>query len=281
MYTDWFFFLFCLKIRICIYLITSNDNRLIVRKKSYRLVGKKPTNAPQGFSLLASLLCYLLHNRHSQQLGQLSTPPRAHSSRPIFFRLLTVTLAPSFFFFLALSIFFSLVISPRDLSMIPTYLLDMSLSTACSARSFPRRVFFYFSPSLSVTFNSNPPHSSLHVPIPSASLFPSQHRFFSHSIHYPFLFAFFSYLFSPVSFLTVVIISITLSSFFPFYLNSFVLCSVLYCSDFIYISFYFLIWQSWKATCFYSILVTRGWDTWLYDDTYNRHGKLRIFHVKV
>lgn len=45
--------------------------------------------------ILVTRFAPLLHNRLSQQLGQLSTPPGARPSSPVFFRLLTVTPLPS------------------------------------------------------------------------------------------------------------------------------------------------------------------------------------------
>lgn len=190
--------------------------------------------------ILVTRLASLLHNRHSQQLGQLSTPPRA--SRPIFFRLLTVTpsflLSPSCSSSPRLSLFFS-----RDFPSTSPWYLDMSLSTTCSVRHSPTGSF-----SISL-----PPFLSLSVPIPFVPLPSSQsHRPLSISINIDplplsfYLLIIFFYLPSSLLFTLLIFtlssalckfLSIALSPFLLLTLTFLLLFSfipVLHCLNFIY-----------------------------------------------
>lgn len=131
-----------------------------MRNRRYRFVRRSQQIIP---GILVTRFVPLLHNRHSQQLGQLSTPPRAYSSRPVFFRLLTVILFPSFLPpppSLSLSFFL-------DFLSTPLCYLDISFSITCSA--FARFPATSFSISL-------PPFLSLSVPIPFISLSSSRSR---------------------------------------------------------------------------------------------------------
>lgn len=116
----------------------------------------------------------MLHNRLSQQLGQLSTPPGARPSRPDFFRFLTVT--PLFSFCLSPSLAPSLYVAVAPRSLHGSY---TRLSFYCLFRFFvsPPRLFLSPLPSssvFSVTFNSDPsvPRSSPCLATLSTFLFP-------------------------------------------------------------------------------------------------------------
>lgn len=117
---------------------------IIVRTRGVIISFRKVDECIPG--ILATQLAPLLHNRLSQQLGQLSTPPGARPSRPDFFRFLTVPAS------LSVSPCFS---SRRGFPSNSPRFLDMSLSTVCPVPSFHRHRLL-LSPSLSVTFNSDP-----------------------------------------------------------------------------------------------------------------------------
>lgn len=228
LYTVWLF-----SIRIYTYLIVFDNNRFIMRKRRYRLVRRSQQIIP---GILVTRFVPLLHNRHSQQLGQLSTPPRAYSSRPVFFRLLTVILFPSFLP-PPPSLFLDFLSTP----LIPLWYLDISFSITCSA--FARFPATSFSISL-------PPFLSLSVPIPFISLSSSRSRCdysistnidssLTLSTHHLFLFTL-SYLLSSVLFSSLWEknrISIRHSPFFLLILTFLLLSSfvsILHCLDFIY-----------------------------------------------
>lgn len=103
--------------------------------------------------ILVTQFAPLLHNRASQQLGQLSTPLGAGPPPFIFFHLLTV--APSSVFLLVL---------PR---CSPPWFRNMSLLPVCTVRPFYSLVSFFplSSPSLSILTPPIPCCSPCHDPV--------------------------------------------------------------------------------------------------------------------
>lgn len=189
--------------------------------------------------ILVTRFAPLLHNRHSQQLGQLSTPPRTHSSRPIFFRLLTVT--PSFrnSFSFSLFLFFSLSWFSLDLSMIPRHVSFHCLSSAF-AHSLAMPFLFlslsfchfqFQSPSF-LSPRSNPVDLSVSISIHSSLTLSIHHLFF--------LFTLFSYIYFPPSLIH------RCANFYP---SLFILFCLLTLTLLLLCSFV-LDLTKWEATCF-------------------------------
>lgn len=174
----------------------------LMREKKV-IASKKPTNAPQGFSLLVSLLCYTtgtLSNSANYRPHQELTLPVPFSSffslslAPFFFLLFTLPSPLSFSLLLSLFFFFSWF--PLDLFMIPRLI---SFRYLLQSLILPLHLFLFL-------FFPLTPFLSLSVAIPFITFLVPIYPFPSTSIPLPLLLYLLIFFYLPSSLLFILLI---------------------------------------------------------------------------